>query len=54
LQYIPDIDLYKLETLQDIVKVFDNPDYLDQLRIDHQQLPTRKMSDFDIDFADIK
>lgn len=54
LQYIPGIDLYKLDSLKDIRRVFDDHTYLDQLRIDHKDLPTRELNTFDIDFADIK
>lgn len=54
LKYIPDIKLYKLESLLDVVRIFDNITYLETLRIDHQELPLRSFSSFDVDFADIK
>lgn len=54
LQYIPDINLYALESLVDMVNIFDDISYLDKLCVDHQQLPSRVVSNFDIDFADIK
>ncbi len=54
LEYIPDIDLYSVGSLTDIIKFFGHIEYLSSIKIPHKQLPPRKLTMFDVDFADIK
>lgn len=54
LEYIPDIHLYSISSLKDIIKFFANPTYLSDIIVPHKKLPPKELTMFDIDFADIK